>query len=72
MTAPLLAAQLTALLLATSQLTACGVRTRGPAMAKQAQAPDFELPDQRGRRVALSQLAAGDGRAVLVFYRGHW
>ena len=40
-------------------LTGCGVTTRKPAVAKHQEAPDFELSDERGRRVALSQLTAG-------------
>lgn len=34
-------------------------------------APDFELPDARGRRVRLSDRLA-DGPAILSFYRGGW
>jgi peroxiredoxin len=34
-------------------------------------APDFELPDLHGRRVALADLLS-TGPAVLVFYRGAW
>lgn len=34
-------------------------------------APDFELPDLRGRRIALSDLLKA-GPVVLVFYRGGW
>jgi hypothetical protein len=34
-------------------------------------APDFTLPDQRGRPVSLgAELARGP--VLLVFYRGHW
>ena len=52
--------------------SACGVTTRTPTVKPQAQAPDFTLPDQEGNTVKLEQLTAGDGYAVLVFYRGHW
>lgn len=51
---------------------ACGVTTRTPTVKAQARAPDFTLPDQYGNKVTLEQLAAKDGYAVLVFYRGHW
>ena len=34
-------------------------------------APEFTLPDQRGKQVALADLLAGKG-ALLIFYRGHW
>lgn len=34
-------------------------------------APDFTLPDQNGKLVALPDLLSPNG-AVLVFYRGHW
>jgi cytochrome oxidase Cu insertion factor (SCO1/SenC/PrrC family) len=34
-------------------------------------APDFALPDQDGRRHALSA-EHGKRPVVLVFYRGHW
>jgi AhpC/TSA family len=34
-------------------------------------APDFTLPDQNGRPVALADLISGKG-ALLIFYRGHW
>lgn len=33
-------------------------------------APDFKLPDQNGKAVALS--AARGHKAVIVFYRGYW
>ena len=43
-------------------------------------APDFSLPDQNGKAVALSELISsgaqsGDAKprgALLIFYRGHW
>jgi AhpC/TSA family protein len=34
-------------------------------------APDFSLPDQDGKQVALADLLSPNG-AVLIFYRGHW
>lgn len=34
-------------------------------------APDFTLPDQNGKPVALADLLSPHG-AVLIFYRGHW
>jgi hypothetical protein len=34
-------------------------------------APEFSLPDQNGRQVALADLLSPNG-AVLIFYRGHW
>lgn len=42
-----------------------------PADATLANAPDFTLPDQDGKPVALAEIRAG-GPAMLVFYRGHW
>lgn len=33
--------------------------------------PDFELPDQDGRPVRLSELA-GKFPLILTFYRGYW
>jgi hypothetical protein len=41
-------------------------------------APDFTLPDQDGKPVALADLLAApagapkNGGALLIFYRGHW
>lgn len=35
-------------------------------------APDFALPDTRGRTTSLSQLLAESNGVLLVFYRGHW
>lgn len=53
-------------------LGACSVSTRTPNTARDLkQAPSFSLPDQQGRTVSLDSLI-GSGRAVLVFYRGHW
>lgn len=34
-------------------------------------APDFTLPDQNGKPIALADLISKSG-AVLIFYRGHW
>ena len=34
-------------------------------------APEFSLPDENGKAVALSDLISQNG-AVLIFYRGHW
>ena len=34
-------------------------------------APEFTLPDQTGKNVALADLLSPNG-AVLIFYRGHW
>ncbi|HWY39238.1 MAG TPA: redoxin domain-containing protein [Chthoniobacterales bacterium] len=34
-------------------------------------APEFSLPDQDGKRVALADLLSPNG-AVLIFYRGYW
>jgi len=34
-------------------------------------APDFTLPDQNGKQVALTDLLSPNG-AILIFYRGHW
>jgi hypothetical protein len=34
-------------------------------------APEFSLPDQSGKQVALADLLSPNG-AVLIFYRGHW
>jgi len=34
-------------------------------------APEFSLPDQNGKSVALASLLSPNG-AVLIFYRGHW
>jgi len=34
-------------------------------------APEFALPDQNGKQVALRDLLSPNG-AVIIFYRGHW
>jgi hypothetical protein len=36
-----------------------------------AKAPEFSLPDQNGKSVALADLLSPTG-AILIFYRGHW
>ena len=36
-----------------------------------AKAPEFSLPDQNGKSMALADLLSPNG-AVLIFYRGHW
>ena len=52
-----------------AQLQASGIRKR--ALAVGALAPDFELPNQHGRRLGLrSQLARGP--LILVFVRGEF
>lgn len=40
------------------------------ALALGTHAPDFTLPDQNNKPVALS--AAHGHKAVVVFYRGYW
>ena len=34
-------------------------------------APEFTLPDQNGKQVALADLISPNG-VVVIFYRGHW
>ena len=34
-------------------------------------APEFSLPDQSGKQIALTDLLSPNG-TVLIFYRGHW
>jgi hypothetical protein len=34
-------------------------------------APEFALPDQNGKQVALADLLSPNG-AILIFYRGYW
>ncbi len=34
-------------------------------------APEFSLPDQNGKQIALADLLSPNG-AVLIFYRGYW
>lgn len=47
------------------------LRTRGPSVAMDAAAPQFNLKSNDGRDVELRRLIA-DGPAVIVFYRGFW
>src|SRR4051812_15985846 len=54
---------------ATEELKASGLADRILPMG--AKAPDFTLPDQNGRPVALSELLAR-GQVVIDFYRGRW
>jgi hypothetical protein len=35
-------------------------------------APEFTLPDQDGKDVALSDLVSGSKAVALIFYRGFW
>jgi hypothetical protein len=35
-------------------------------------APEFSLPDQDGKQVALAELVRDNRAAILIFYRGHW
>jgi peroxiredoxin len=42
-----------------------------PGLAVGEQAPEFSLPDARGRAVSLRERLSG-GPVVLVFYRGEW
>jgi len=35
-------------------------------------APEFTLPDQNNKPVALTDLLSGSKGAVLIFYRGFW
>lgn len=51
------------------KLAASGIGRR--ALAKNAKAPDFSLPDTQGRPITLSSLLA-KGPVVLTFYRGGW
>ena len=34
-------------------------------------APEFTLPNQNGKQIALADLLSPDG-AILIFYRGYW
>jgi peroxiredoxin len=53
----------------TAELVKQGVGTGGPQPGEAA--PDFELPDQLGRTIKLSDLCA-KGPVVVSFYRGGW
>lgn len=53
----------------TAELVKQGVGTGEPQPGEAA--PDFELPDQLGRSVKLSELCA-KGPVVISFYRGGW
>ncbi len=60
------------LLVGLALLAGCSVGLREPeTAAKLRRAPDFTLPDEQGRAVSLASLVKG-GKAVIVFYRGHW
>ncbi|MCA9704645.1 MAG: hypothetical protein KDK70_02210 [Myxococcales bacterium] len=50
---------------------ACRLKTERPPVAAEATAPEFDLADQFGNTVTLTELLVG-GPAILVFYRGHW
>jgi hypothetical protein len=43
--------------------------TQAPRIGEKA--PDFNLPDQNDKRVALVDLLSPHG-VILIFYRGHW
>jgi len=44
--------------------------TRAPRVGQKA--PDFTLPDQDGKDVALSELVGRSKAVALIFYRGFW
>jgi drug/metabolite transporter (DMT)-like permease len=46
------------------------VSTGAPKLGQRA--PDFSLPDQNGKPVALADLTSAGHGAILIFYRGHW
>ena len=52
-----------------AKLAATGIAER--ALAANAKAPDFTLPDTRGKQISLSSLLA-KGPVVVTFYRGSW
>ncbi len=54
---------------ATEELVRSGIAER--SLPEGAKAPDFVLPDVRGKRVKFSDLLAR-GPVVLTFYRGGW
>ena len=45
--------------------------TRSQPLTVGARAPDFTLPDRRGRKTSLAKLLE-TGPVAIVFYRGHW
>lgn len=51
--------------------TGCGLSRRSTTPPPHATTPAFSLPDTTGKQRSLSALAEG-GKAVVVFYRGHW
>jgi hypothetical protein len=53
----------------TATLVASGIAARALAVGEHA--PDFTLPDGRGRTVTLSERLAA-GPVVVAFYRGVW
>ena len=53
----------------TAKLVASGIAARAVGVGEHA--PDFTLPDGRGRMVTLSERLAA-GPVVLAFYRGVW
>ena len=60
------------LLVGMALLAGCSIGLRAPKTADRlSTAPDFSLPDQQGRAVSLASLLER-GKAVIVFYRGHW
>ena len=54
---------------AVEELRATGAERR--ILAVGAQAPEFELQDQKGRRVRSADLLAS-GRLIVIFFRGRW
>ena len=60
------------LLVGLTLLAGCSIGLREPKTAdKLRAAPEFSLPNEQGRAVTLASLLKG-GKAVIVFYRGHW
>ena len=53
----------------TARLVASGLAERALAVGELA--PEFTLPDSRGKQVSLSDRLT-DGPAVVAFYRGVW
>jgi hypothetical protein len=60
-----------AALIAASLAAGCGLSTRTPSVALDAEAPDFKLASTSGHDVSLGDLLQ-NGPTVLVFYRGYW